>query len=156
MLDQRVTVGHPGDEIADPAGPFGVALGLSGGDPRLLDEPGAPADGIAVAVEGGGTGEEQRFRLPPPGLPARLLLDSAQTVLQLTPNQLELKNLGQKVGVVAVDFEPPAAPLIARSNREARAFVHTEAPSVEVRGSMSIRASPALRIISSSQRFWRS
>ena len=41
---------------------------------------------------------------------------------------------GVKVGVVAVEGAPEAAPaLIARSNREARAFVHTDAPSVEVR-----------------------
>jgi len=51
-----------------------------------------------------------------------LLLDSPQTVLQLAPNHLELKNLGQKVGVASVQTAPPAATLIARSNREARAF----------------------------------
>lgn len=51
-----------------------------------------------------------------------LLLDSPQTVLQLAPNHLELKNLGQKVGVASVQAPPPAATLIARSNREARAF----------------------------------
>lgn len=63
-----------------------------------------------------------------------LLLDSVQTVLGLQPDHLALKNLGVKVGVVAVEEAPEAAPtLIARSNREARAFVHTEAPSVEVR-----------------------
>lgn len=63
-----------------------------------------------------------------------LLLDSVQTVLGLQPDHLALKNLGVKVGVVAVEEAPEAAPaLIGRSNREARAFVHTEAPSVEVR-----------------------
>jgi len=63
-----------------------------------------------------------------------LLLDSVQTVLGLQPDHLALKNLGIKVGVVAVEEVPEAAPaLIARSNREARAFVHTDAPSVEVR-----------------------
>ncbi|MDD5334350.1 MAG: PhzF family phenazine biosynthesis protein [Rhodoferax sp.] len=51
-----------------------------------------------------------------------LLLDSPQTVLQLVPNHLELKNLGQKVGVASVQAAAPAAALIARSNREARAF----------------------------------
>lgn len=51
-----------------------------------------------------------------------LLLDSPQTVLQLAPNHLELKNLGQKVGVASVQAAQPAATLIARSNREARAF----------------------------------
>ena len=51
-----------------------------------------------------------------------LLLDSRHTVLQLTPDHLALKNLGQKVGVVAVEGAELAAVLIARSNREARAF----------------------------------
>ena len=51
-----------------------------------------------------------------------LLLDSVQTVLQLTPDHLDLKNLGQKVGVAAVEYRQVAPILIARSNREARAF----------------------------------
>ena len=71
-----------------------------------------------------------------------LLLDSPQTVLELTPNFLELKNLGHKVGVVGVESAPAATGLIARSNREARAFSGTAsttstastAPEVEVRG----------------------
>ncbi len=51
-----------------------------------------------------------------------LLLDSAQTVLQLSPDHLALQHLGRKVGVSAVNVEPDAIILIARSNREARAF----------------------------------
>jgi PhzF family phenazine biosynthesis protein len=51
-----------------------------------------------------------------------LLLDSVQTVLTLEPDHLALKNLGVKVGVVAVEAAAPAPALIARSNREARAF----------------------------------
>mgnify|MGYP000057578103 CR=1 FL=1 len=51
-----------------------------------------------------------------------LLLDSRQTVLQLTPDHLALKNMGQKVGVASLEIEEPASVLIARSNREARAF----------------------------------
>ena len=51
-----------------------------------------------------------------------LLLDDPQTVLQLAPNHAELKNLGQKVGVASVQISSPATGLIARSNREARAF----------------------------------
>jgi PhzF family phenazine biosynthesis protein len=63
-----------------------------------------------------------------------LLLDSVQTVLGLQPDHSALKALGVKVGAVAVeDAVEPAPALIARSNREARAFVHTDAPSVEVR-----------------------
>ena len=70
-----------------------------------------------------------------------LLLDSVQTVLQLTPDHLELKNLGLKVGVAAVEPAQDAPVLIARSNREARAFSEHAAepgeaapePTVEVR-----------------------
>ena len=51
-----------------------------------------------------------------------LLLDNPQTVLQLRPNHMELKNLGQKVGVAGVIPTQVATTLIARSNREARAF----------------------------------
>jgi len=50
-----------------------------------------------------------------------LLLDKRQTVLQLSPDHLALKNLGYKVGVVAIENPAPAPMLIARSNREARA-----------------------------------
>ncbi|MFM2276430.1 MAG: hypothetical protein RL211_2302 [Pseudomonadota bacterium] len=68
-----------------------------------------------------------------------LLLDSPQTVLGLTPNFAELKNLGHKVGIVGMEYTPSATSLIARSNREARAFsglasTASAAPEVEVRG----------------------
>jgi PhzF family phenazine biosynthesis protein len=71
-----------------------------------------------------------------------LLLDSHQTVLQLNPDHLALKNLGQKVGVAALDQPAPGAALIGRSNREARAFAtranaaratEPDAPALEVR-----------------------
>ena len=59
-----------------------------------------------------------------------LLLDSHQTVLQLNPDHLALKNLGQKVGVAAVEHASPSAALIGRSNREARAFAaRADAPT---------------------------
>lgn len=51
-----------------------------------------------------------------------LLLDSADTVLALTPDHAALKALNQKVGVAAVSPASDAVPLIARSSREARAF----------------------------------
>ena len=51
-----------------------------------------------------------------------LLLDHPQTVLQLDPNHAELRNLGQKVGVASVQRSSSATGLIARSNREAKAF----------------------------------
>ena len=70
-----------------------------------------------------------------------LLLDSVDTVLQLAPNHQILKDLGKKVGVAGVTQTPIAANLIARSNREARAFgPRTTTPDagakvqVEVRG----------------------
>ena len=51
-----------------------------------------------------------------------LLLDSTDTVLALTPNHLELKNIGIKVGVAGVYIASNATQLIAKSSREARAF----------------------------------
>ena len=65
-----------------------------------------------------------------------LLLDSPQTVLELTPNHLSLKNLGQKVGVAGIEIAQATPNLIARSNREARAFgERSDAldPMIEVR-----------------------
>jgi PhzF family phenazine biosynthesis protein len=70
-----------------------------------------------------------------------LLLDSQDTVLGLEPDHLALKNMNQKVGVAAVKPTLPATSLIARSNREARAFADhaadhaaLAAPDLEVRG----------------------
>ena len=51
-----------------------------------------------------------------------LLLDSEEAVLALTPNHAELKRLDLKVGVAQVTPAHVATNLIARSNREARAF----------------------------------
>jgi PhzF family phenazine biosynthesis protein len=69
-----------------------------------------------------------------------LLLDSADTVLALTPDHTRLRELGQKVGVAALTTEPEAVQLISRSSREARAFAehandapHLAAPDLEVR-----------------------
>ena len=51
-----------------------------------------------------------------------LLLDSVESVLQLAPDHLALEQLGVKVGVAGI-YPPEQAPLlIARANREARAF----------------------------------
>ncbi|MEJ8823858.1 PhzF family phenazine biosynthesis protein [Variovorax humicola] len=51
-----------------------------------------------------------------------LLLDDVDTVLALTPDHRALKELGAKVGVAAISQPPASSSLIARSNREARAF----------------------------------
>ncbi len=70
-----------------------------------------------------------------------LLLDAPETVLQLTPDHKTLARLDAKVGVAALYPSEPAPALIARANREARAFgtSHTAAagefaPDMEVRG----------------------
>jgi PhzF family phenazine biosynthesis protein len=66
-----------------------------------------------------------------------LLLDNPDTVLKLTPNHAELQTLDAKVGVAAF-YPASAAPLIARANREAKAFgaasvVSAVTPDIEVR-----------------------
>ncbi|WP_028601973.1 PhzF family phenazine biosynthesis protein [Ottowia thiooxydans] len=65
-----------------------------------------------------------------------LQLDSADTVLAIEPNHAQLAALGQKVGVLGI-YQSPAAPLISRSSREARAFTgahqRVDAPLIEVR-----------------------
>ncbi|APW36604.1 phenazine biosynthesis protein PhzF [Rhodoferax koreense] len=58
-----------------------------------------------------------------------LLLDDPHTVLQLKPNQLELKSLGLKVGVAAFYADEQGSALISRSNREARAFGNSPSPA---------------------------
>jgi PhzF family phenazine biosynthesis protein len=64
-----------------------------------------------------------------------LLLADADTVLTLKPDHRALRELGQKVGVAGLPSSAAAPALIARSNREARAFARTEeAPAdIEVR-----------------------
>ncbi|MEO6321598.1 MAG: PhzF family phenazine biosynthesis protein, partial [Polaromonas sp.] len=68
-----------------------------------------------------------------------LLLDSPETVLQLTPDHRALEQLAVKVGVAAVYPPEDAPPLISRANREARAFdaapreTLSAAPDLEVR-----------------------
>ena len=67
-----------------------------------------------------------------------LWLDSSDTVLALTPDHSRLKELGQAVGVAGAYATQHTSSLIARSNREARAFAGraestTTAPDLEVR-----------------------
>jgi PhzF family phenazine biosynthesis protein len=71
-----------------------------------------------------------------------LLLDSAETVLQLTPDHTALKSLKQKVGVVHVDTAAKTPELISRSNREARAFGTrtTEKHDTNDRSQVTVRA----------------
>ncbi len=68
-----------------------------------------------------------------------LLLDTPDTVLQLTPDHKTLARLDAKVGVAAIYPSDPTPGVIARANREARAFSASAAPrdfspDMEVRG----------------------
>lgn len=63
-----------------------------------------------------------------------LLLDSADTVLDITPQLAALQGLAKGIGVVGAYAPPAHGALIARSNREARAFGASQAsPDFEVR-----------------------
>ena len=64
-----------------------------------------------------------------------LLLASPETVLQLIPNHQQLAKLNVKVGVAGI-YPTPTSTLIARANREAKAFNRNEStpgPDLEVR-----------------------
>ncbi len=60
-----------------------------------------------------------------------LLLDGPETVLQLLPDHQALTKLGVKVGVAGIHPAPPI-PLIARANREAKAFTQIRSPAAEL------------------------
>ena len=93
-----------------------------------------------------------------------LLLDSQNAVLQIQPNHMEIKNLGQKIGVVSVEQPQSSTPLISRSNREARAFGASEkvsqgdnAPTVEVRAfaaSIGVNEDPVTGSLNASLAQW--
>jgi len=69
-----------------------------------------------------------------------LLLDSPETVLQLTPNHLDLEKLNAKVGVAALYPCAEAPPLIGRANREARAFAHGAPENIGAAPDLEVRA----------------
>ena len=93
-----------------------------------------------------------------------LLLDSQNAVLHIQPNHMEIKNLGQKIGVVSVEQPQSSTPLISRSNREARAFGAFEkvsqgdnAPPVEVRAfaaSIGVNEDPVTGSLNASLAQW--
>lgn len=93
-----------------------------------------------------------------------LLLDSTDTVLQITPNYITLKNLGLDVGVAGVYAALPATQLIAKSSREARAFAaqaasfeaHAEAETadIEVRAFMQSCEDPVTGSLNASLAQW--
>ena len=88
-----------------------------------------------------------------------LLLDSPETVLQSQPSHQELAKLGIKVGVAGI-YERAVSPLIARANREARAFQQTvtaPAPDLEVRAfaaSIGINEDPVTGSLNASLAQW--
>ncbi len=69
-----------------------------------------------------------------------LLLDSADTVLQLQPDHAALKKHGLKVGVVGAHPAQAAPVLIARANREARAFSGSPPPAEAAAADFEVRA----------------
>jgi PhzF family phenazine biosynthesis protein len=90
-----------------------------------------------------------------------LLLADADTVLALKPDHRALKELGQKVGVAGIPERAvePATRLIARSNREARAFAQSEAEDIglEVRAfaaPMGIEEDPVTGSLNASLAQW--
>ena len=71
-----------------------------------------------------------------------LLLDSVESVLQVTPNHLVLEKLGVEVGVAGI-YPPEETPLlIGRANREARAFAleASQKPSIAAVPDLEVRA----------------
>ena len=92
-----------------------------------------------------------------------LLLDSADTVLRLTPDHSALAKLAVKVGVAAL-YAPEQSPaLISRANREARAFspgdrqAPAPTPDLEVRAfaaSMGIDEDPVTGSLHASLAQW--
>ena len=88
-----------------------------------------------------------------------LLLESPETVLQLLPNHQELAKLGVKVGVAGI-YASPVSPLIARANREAKAFVQQKpdiTPDLEVRAfaaCMGVNEDPVTGSLNASLAQW--
>jgi PhzF family phenazine biosynthesis protein len=71
-----------------------------------------------------------------------LLIDSPQVLLALQPDHLRLKTLGLKVGVAHMEQGQTDTNLVARSNREARAFGQRNgaAASQQVAPGLTVRA----------------
>ena len=91
-----------------------------------------------------------------------LLLDAPETVLGLQPDHARLVALGAKVGVAAAYPHEERVALIARRNREARAFAGTErpreaSPDLEVRGfaaPMGVNEDPVTGSLNASLAQW--
>ena len=91
-----------------------------------------------------------------------LWLDGSDTVLALAPDHARLKSLGQKVGVAGAYPAQQATSLIARSNREARAFAGraesaAATPDLEVRAfaaALGINEDPVTGSLNASLAQW--
>ena len=96
-----------------------------------------------------------------------LLLDSTDTVLQITPNFITLKNLRVDVGVAGIYTALSATQLIAKSSREARAFsaqaakaalavsnAEAETADIEVRAFMQSCEDPVTGSLNASLAQW--
>ena len=89
-----------------------------------------------------------------------LLLGDVDTVLSLEPDHQALKNLDQKVGVAAIESAQATSNLIARSNREARAFgdrALQPLPMLEVRAfaaAMGVNEDPVTGSLNASLAQW--
>jgi PhzF family phenazine biosynthesis protein len=76
-----------------------------------------------------------------------LLLDSPDSVLRLSPNLLELEKLKVNVGIAAIYEKASAPALIARANREAKAFGERTADADSASPGLEVRAfAPCLGI----------
>jgi PhzF family phenazine biosynthesis protein len=79
-----------------------------------------------------------------------LLLDSPETVLQLTPDHKDLDKLNANVGIAGIYQPQPASALISRANREAQAFNRdgqTGTPTMQVMSDLEVRVFvPALGV----------
>ena len=74
-----------------------------------------------------------------------LLLDSPETVLQLSPDHAALEKLDVKVGVAGLYAKETTPPLIARANREAQAF-SAHVATDPARGAPDSSADPDLEV----------
>src|SRR5450830_1221215 len=149
--DYQVRIFTPGGELPFAGHP---TLGSchawlrAGGQPRSAAHVVQECRVGLVRIRREGSGAGQRLAFAAPTLrrsdPSPTALSRLAQALGLQPDHLELKALGQKVGVVAIDHPEVRTGLIARSNREARAFGATPrsspapagdatAPTLEVR-----------------------
>jgi PhzF family phenazine biosynthesis protein len=111
--------------------------------PSMTPAPADPADVAAVAAAFGLQASQVLAAQANDNGPVwfSLLLESAEAVLNATPDTAELNRRGLKVGLVGRYADETAPPLIGRANREAAAF--RSAPSSEPKPAL---ASPLIEV----------